>query len=308
MHYDCIIVGGGIAGLQAAIQLGRYSEHEVLVVDSGYGRSTLCRSYHNLLGFPEGVSGDELREKGRMQAESLGIHFAKDEITEAVQEKDGFLLTGKEGAIYRAGTLLLATGLLDRFPNVEGLVPCLGCSIYVCPDCDGYEVEGKKTVVLGAGEVGASMAFTLSQRTKDITYINHDKTELSKAATERLRNLGIGYEAEAIARIQVEGDGQIRGVELESGRLLEAERGFIAFGGNEVKSDLAKQLGVERLENNHVTADPRSRMTNVPGVWCAGDLGAHAEQVSVAMGDGSLAAIWIHKMLCIKKMAPQAGH
>ena len=73
-QYDSMIVGGGIAGLQAAIQLGRY-EHRVLVIDAGYGRSTLCKSYHNLLGWPDGVSGEELRRLGRLQAEKLGVTF-----------------------------------------------------------------------------------------------------------------------------------------------------------------------------------------------------------------------------------------
>ncbi len=74
MRYDCVIIGGGIAGLQAAIQLGRY-RHHVLVIDAGVGRSTLCRSYHNLLGYPDGVSGEHLRTVGRKQAEGLGVQF-----------------------------------------------------------------------------------------------------------------------------------------------------------------------------------------------------------------------------------------
>ena len=78
-------------------------------------------------------------------------------------------------------------------------------------------------------------------------------------------------------------------------RRLEGQYGFIAFGGNEVRSQLAKQLGVELLENKHMLVDPRSKMTNVQGVWAAGDVVAHAEQVTIAMGEGSQAGIWIHK-------------
>src|SRR6478735_7226633 len=115
-EYDCFIVGGGIAGLQAAIQIGRYG-HSALVADMGSGRSTLCRSYHNILGWPDGVSGEELRQLGRLQAERLGVTFVQDEIVQAVAKGrigDGFELWGKSGQGYEARTLLLATGLMDR--------------------------------------------------------------------------------------------------------------------------------------------------------------------------------------------------
>jgi thioredoxin reductase (NADPH) len=115
--WDSLIVGGGIAGLQAAIQLGRYGQ-SVLVIDSGYGRSTLCRSYHNILGWPDGVSGEELRTKGRKQAEALGVQFVLDEIVEASKEQGRFELVGKSGVRYQGQTLLLATGLMDRFPDL----------------------------------------------------------------------------------------------------------------------------------------------------------------------------------------------
>jgi thioredoxin reductase len=90
-NYDCMIIGGGIAGLQAAIQLGRYSVHNVLVIDAGYGRSTLCRQYHNLLGFPEGISGEELRSRGRTQAKSYGVKFVQDTVIEAKKREEQFL-------------------------------------------------------------------------------------------------------------------------------------------------------------------------------------------------------------------------
>jgi thioredoxin reductase (NADPH) len=319
--WDCLIVGGGIAGLQAAIQLGRY-EHRVLVIDSGNGRSTLCRQYHNVLGWPDGISGSELRRLGRMQAESLGVGFVRDEIVQAVSEdsqaasaasshpgsgdSNGFLLSGKSGAIYRGKLLLLATGVMDRFPEWSGLKPCLGSTIYVCPDCDGYEIKDKPTMVLGAGDVGAEMALTLSVWTKQLVYVNHERKPVKLKTLSRLNEYGIGYEAEEVDEIRSEGDGQFRGVILRGGKWLQAERGFIAFGGNEVRSELARQLGVERLENRHVLTDPRSKMTNVPHVWVAGDVGVHAEQVTIAMGEGSQAAIWMHKAI-LQMQLEQAG-
>jgi thioredoxin reductase len=320
VHYDCIIIGGGIAGLQAAIQLGRY-DHRVLVIDANDGRSTLCKCYHNLLGWPDGVSGEELRHRGRLQAERLGVSFCHDSVVEArkVESLHADLSIDREraaeaqhlsdsrhdsrfqircgsGAIYEAKHLLIATGILDRFPQLPGLVECLGISVYVCPDCDGYETKHRRTVVMGAGNVGANMALTLSYWSDDIVFVNHERAKVDGALLEKLSAKGIKYVEEPL--VEVEADKTyIKGVRFESGRRIEAERGFIAFGGNEVRSQIARQLGVHCLDNRHIVVDARTKMTNVPNVWAAGDVVAHSEQVSIAMGDGAQAAIWIHKHL-----------
>lgn len=296
---DCLIVGGGIAGLQAAIQLGRY-EHRVIVIDAGHGRSTLCRSYHNLLGWPDGVSGEELRRLGRLQAERLGVKFAQDEIVQAVQKGkvgEGFELWGQSGRGYAGRLLLLATGLMDRLPDVPGLKACLGLTVYVCPDCDGYEIRDKVTIVMGSGDAGAAMALTLSARTDRLTYVNHRQCAVQSKYLKAMEEKGIALVQEDIQEVISTEAGAFGGILLSSGKQLSAERGFIAFGGNEVKSDLARQLGAERMENRHIITDPRSKMTSVPFVWAAGDVGVHAEQVSIAMGEGAQAAIWMNRAL-----------
>ncbi|OPH61274.1 pyridine nucleotide-disulfide oxidoreductase [Paenibacillus ferrarius] len=303
-QYDSLIVGGGIAGLQAAIQLGRY-EHRVLVLDAGYGRSTLCKSYHNLLGWPDGVSGDELRRLGKLQAEKLGVSFVIDEVVQAVNKGkpgDGFELWGKSGKSYEAPTVLLATGLMDRMPELSKLKACLGLTVYVCPDCDGYEIRNRQTIVMGSGDAGAGMAVKLSDRTDKLIYVNHGHRVISKELLEQLRQKRVTYVLADIQEvIAEEAQGAFRGVLLANGERIEAERGFIAFGGNEVKSDLARQLGAERMENRHIMTDPRSKMTSVPFLWAAGDVGVHAEQVTIAMGEGAQAAIWMNKALTMLK-------
>jgi thioredoxin reductase (NADPH) len=294
--YECIIIGGGIAGLQAAIQLGRY-HHRVLVVDSNNGRSNLCRAYHNLLGWPDGVSGEMLRTLGRRQAESLNIHFIEDEVVDAEKKGAFFLLAGKSGQSYIGERLLLATGVKDRIPPIKHLIPCLGTSIYVCPDCDGYEVTNKKVIVLGAGETGANMAITLLYWTNDIIYINHDGEEIPEHLKKHLAEKNIHYIREKIEEILVNDKDVFSGVRLQSGKVVHAEKGFIAFGNNKVNTDLAKKLGVERLENKHILTDPRTKQTNVENVWAAGDVGVHSEQLAIAMAEGVQAAIWIHKSI-----------
>ncbi|WP_110932974.1 NAD(P)/FAD-dependent oxidoreductase [Paenibacillus bouchesdurhonensis] len=302
MAQDCIIIGGGIAGLQAAIQLGRYSAYDVLVIDDGVGRSTLCRKYHNILGWPQGISGEELRRRGREQAESVGIRFTQDRVITAARNDDGtMLLKGETGNKYEAATILLATGVSDRIPDIPGLVTTLGSSVYICPDCDGYEIEGKLTVLMGAGDSGANMALILAERTSMLTYVNHDASPISPKLMEQLRLEKISYIDEPIAEIRQGAEGQIEQVVLNNGTVLLAERGFIAFGGNQVHSELADQLGAKLSPNGHVESDPRSKQTSIEGVWVAGDVALHAEQATVAMGEGSIAAIWIHKALRQRK-------
>ncbi|MGG0737398.1 NAD(P)/FAD-dependent oxidoreductase [Niallia taxi] len=292
--FDCVIIGGGIAGLQAAIQLGRY-KHNVLVIDSGEGRSILCKSYHNILGYPDGISGTELRQKGRQQAKSLGVEFLSATATN-VEKQDDYFVIDTESGKYEAKRLLLATGIIDNIPPFAELYPCLGISVYLCPDCDGYEVKNKKTIVIGNGKVGANMALTLTYWTKELVYVNHGGEAIDEEVQKKLVEQNIPVIDKKIKKVEADGS-SLQGFTLDDGEFLEGEHGFIAFGGNIVKSELAKQLGVEILENNHIPVNGRTKMTNVENVWAAGDVVAHSEQVTIAMGDGSQAAIWIHKSL-----------
>lgn len=298
MIIDCLIIGGGIAGLQAAIQLGRY-KHSVLVVDSGIGRSTLCRSYHNLLGWPEGVSGPHLRRMGRRQAEQLGVRFIEDEVVRVERDDGGFALELKQDQAvrYRGRLLLMATGIMDSFPSLPGLVPCLGQSIYVCPDCDGFEIKDQKTAVLGLGNIGAKMALTLYYWTNDVIYINHGQKAIDGTLIDQLTERSIQVIGQEISEIVSDEAGNLQEIHFSGGNAVKVSKGFIAFGGNQVKTELAEQLGIERLENRHIVTDPRTKMTSVRHVWAAGDIGVHSEQLAIAMGEGSQAAIWMHKTL-----------
>ncbi|WP_085506459.1 NAD(P)/FAD-dependent oxidoreductase [Thalassobacillus devorans] len=295
-NYEAVIVGGGIAGLQAAIQLGRY-QHQLLVIDSDRGRSNLCRCYHNLLGWPEGVSGQHLRAIGRKQAADLGVEFLQDTVSDIKQERENFHIITYDDLNIRTKTVLLATGVVDRIPPVFAeLYPCLGVSVFICPDCDGYEVKDKQTMVLGTGNPGANMALTLSYWTEDLTYINHELRDVDEQLKNALEEKKITYIHQPVACVLKEGEA-VKGVILQNGEKVEASYAFIAFGGNKVKSELAKGLGVELHQNSHILVDNRTKMTNVSGVWAAGDVVAHSEQVAIAMGDGLQAAIWMHKII-----------
>ncbi|MCK6257264.1 NAD(P)/FAD-dependent oxidoreductase [Fictibacillus sp. KIGAM418] len=294
--YDCIIIGGGIAGLQAGIQLGRY-KHKTLILDSNNGRSNLCKNYRNILGWPEGVSGETLRQNGRKQAERVGVVF-KEQLALSMDKNAGvYLITTDQKEQLETKTVLIATGVMDRLPpDIANLKKCLGETMFICPDCDGYEVEDKKLIVVGSGQAGAGMAITLNYWTKDITFINHEQKELDESTLQDLKDLGIQHIFKPIKEILVKDDSIFEGVRFEDGEKIEGERGFVAFGGNRVHSELAEKLGVQ-LEKKHIVVNARTKETNIENVWAAGDVVAHSEQVTIAMGDGVQAAIWIHKRL-----------
>ncbi|WP_200894733.1 NAD(P)/FAD-dependent oxidoreductase [Bacillus alveayuensis] len=295
MIYDCIIIGGGIAGLQAAIQLGRY-QHDVLVIDSHSGRSTICRQYHNILGWPDGVSGNTLRTLGKQQAEQYGVMFVNDEVIN-IHKHHPFRLETKTEHVYFAHHLIFSTGVVDRIPeDLKEIIPCLGKSIYICPDCDGYEVLNKKVFIIGSGKSGATLAITLKYWTNDITYINHERIPLDEELQNSLQQNFIRYIPKKIKRVLAK-KGQFKGIELTDGETHFANHAFIAFGNNKVQSELAKNLGVSLNGNNHIIVNPRTKESNVQNVFAAGDVVAHSEQVAIAMGDGSQAAIWVHKRI-----------
>ncbi|MEH7226036.1 NAD(P)/FAD-dependent oxidoreductase [Bacillus sp. JJ1566] len=300
-QYEVIIIGGGIAGLQAAIQLGRY-KHKIAVIDSNDGRSTICRNYHNILGWPDGVSGETLRNLGKIHAERYGVSFIQNEAIKIDKHNNMFQIQCRGGDTFAAKRLLLATGVKDNIPSIKNIYKCLGISVYVCPDCDGYEVIDKHVIVIGSGKPGASMALTLAYFTSDITFINYDWNKLDYDVMNKFEEKGITHIQDEVEEIMLDKDtSDFTGVLLKSGSPIPGERGFLGFAGNEVRSELANQLGVERLENKHIIVDPRTKMTNIEFVWAAGDIAVHSEQTTIAMGDGMQAAIWIHKSLLDEK-------
>ena len=294
--WECIVIGGGIAGTQAAIQLGR-SQINCLVLDSKEaGRSNICKDYRNIIGWPEGVSGEELRQKGKQQASETGVQFMASHVKMITKKNDTFFVE-IENETHQTKTLLLATGVTDRIPDIPYLRECLGSTIYICTDCDGYEALNKKIMVMGAGDAGASLALSLLHWTDEITFINHEKTPISDDNLSKLTEHQIQYLEEEIESVAKEAEGSFTGVQLKNGEFLKADRAFIGFGGNQVHTELAKQIGVHIENNRHIKVDARTKETNVKNVWAAGDIVSHSEQATIAMGDATQAAIWINKRI-----------
>ncbi|WP_244877733.1 NAD(P)/FAD-dependent oxidoreductase [Halobacillus kuroshimensis] len=295
MKYDCIIIGGGPAGLQAAVQLGRYMR-SVLIVDAGSGRSSACRKYSNLLGFPEGVSGDTLRRRGLKHIEALGVTRVEEKVSRVHKSFTDFIVQTRKDRVYKGKSLLFATGIQDAYPYVPGLQECLGVSVYICPDCDGYEVKGKRTAVWGRGDPGADMVETIYYWTRDIIYVNHGAFPLSAEKRRGLEDKEIPV-YEAVVTDLIQHHGQVQSLRSSTGESWAVEKIFLAFGGSRPRTELAYSLGVIQDDKGHVLVEPRTKMTNIEGVWAAGDILMHSQLVSTAAADGAQAAVWIHKWL-----------
>jgi len=235
---DCIIIGGGIAGIQAAIQLGRY-KHDIIVIDSAQGRSSIAKAYHNILGWPDGVSGKQLRTLGRQHAEKFGVEFTDDTVISLEKKQDKFFIQTKNDREYQAKMIFLGTGITDNIPPIKNIYSTLGTSTYICPDCDGYEIMDKQTVVLGGGNTGAGMALTLLYWSKDIIYVNHLKSKIDDEYRDKLTANHIPVIEEEVCEVHVDDNQELTGIELVSGKIIRAEKAFTAFKGNKLNNDLA---------------------------------------------------------------------
>lgn len=306
--YDVVIIGGGAGGLQAAIHLGRYG-WKTLVIDKSKGRTFYTPMYHNLLGFPNGVSGLELLKKGQQQAKNYGVEFLMKIVTSIDVQGDHFLITAqrrKELIEHSneqidqiiAKKVIIATGIMDEHPDVPNVYHYAGYSIYYCPDCDGYELIDKKVVVLGRGNGGPSMAHTLLGWTQDLAVVNIQSDKpISETWLKTMVDDAIPVYTGKLARFVGEQRDIIEKVILEDGTEIPCEKVFSALGMQSVHSELAKGIGITKNDKGYIIVDPRTKETNVKGVWAVGDVVAHSQQVMIAIGEGAQAAIWVNKAL-----------
>jgi thioredoxin reductase (NADPH) len=292
---DCLIIGGGPAGLTAAIYLARF-HLKLRVVDAGSSRAALIPCTHNHAGFPDGISGEELIARMKAQAQKYGAAIEDGRVTRLDRGEGGFVAEWGSGPA-RARTVLLATGVTNRRPPMdeslhdEALARGL---IRYCPICDGYEVTDKKVGVIGSGARGVAEAVFLRGYTADITLIAPDRAlDLDPGDQATLRDLGI----RAI-------DGPCHAVAaLDDTIVVETPGGHQAFDslypalGSDVHSELAGQIGVALNPGSGCILVDGHQRTNVPGAYAAGDVVIGLDQISHAMGEGGVAATTIRNDL-----------
>lgn len=291
---DCLIVGGGPAGLTAAIYLARF-HLRVRIVDAGKSRALWIPTTHNHAGFPEGISGAELLSRMQQQARIYKAEFHSGIVSRITCDGGSFHADYGEGEI-RSRTVLLATGVVNRRPdiadNLHDEALKIGALRY-CPICDGYEVTDKAIAVIGTGERGLNEAIFLREFTKNVTLISPDDIHLLDEAMMRLAS---------DTQIEiVNGPGKIVGADSR-GVIIRCSQGDRLFDtaypalGSDVNNMLAKMAGAKCNDSGCIIVDSHQR-TSVPGLYAAGDVVIGLDQISHAMGEGGVAATSIRNDL-----------
>jgi thioredoxin reductase (NADPH) len=291
---DCLIIGGGPAGLTAAIYLSRFHLN-VKLVDDGNSRALWIPCTHNHAGFPGGISGADLLDRMRQQARSYGAKLARGKVSRLSQCEAGFEFEYGEGSAITK-TVVLATGVQNRRPHISEVLHAEALEkglIRYCPVCDGYEITDKDIAVIGTGERGTDEAIFLRGFTKNITLIAPGgQHELSAVERNKMSEYGIAC---------VNGPTLILG--MDGGKLLvETAKGILRFDsaypalGSDINSSLAQSVGAELGEAGCITVDNHQR-TSVEGLYAAGDVVVGLDQISHAMGEGGVAAVTVRNDL-----------
>jgi len=291
---DSLIVGGGPAGLTAAIYLARF-HLRVVVVDGGHSRAALIPRTHNHAGFPGGIAGTELLARMRSQSVHFGARHFAGEIDELAIDEGCFVArTGNTS--FQARSVVLATGVVNHRPPMaaaqhdEALARGL---LRYCPICDGFEVTDRRVGVIGKGSHGYNEARFLRMYTRDVTLISPD-AELALEAAERreLEQLGVGLIEGPCADLSISGDRLA--VPTPEGELL-FESVYPALGSF-VRSELAQRLGAKTTDDGCLLVDSHQRCS-VPGLYAAGDVVRGLDQISHAMGEAGVAATTVRNDL-----------
>jgi thioredoxin reductase (NADPH) len=324
---DCVIIGGGPAGLSAAVNMGRM-RRSVVVVDDRDGRSLWGQTNRNYLGFPDGIPAAEIRFAGRRQAARYGARFvhghvraaaavagserlyrvdlepcpqprrldaagrganaAHDlEVGRSIGERD---VTGPSRIVAR--TVVIATGVRDCFPEFEGWEQCVGRSLFWCINCDGFETVGHRVAVVGADEDAAQTALQLLEFTPDVTVVAGpgEGFQIEAARLADLAANGIAVHAAAVAEYRNR-EGRIEGLVLADATATPLDVDMVfQYHRPEARAEVAVMLGVDLDPIGQIVVDG-SQQTNLPGVYAAGDVThPHNHQISAAVHEGNEAA------------------
>ena len=299
---DVVVVGGGAAGLAATIALGR-SRRSVVLVDAGEPRNAPADGAHNVLG-QEGVPPLELLARGRAEAESYGVQIVDGRVTGVSGVVDNFTLEiDSTPQQVRARRVILATGLVDKLPDVPGVAQAWGHTVLHCPYCHGWEVRDQRIAVLATSENALHQVMLFRQLSDDVTLFLHDAPEPTEEQWEQLAALGVRVVTPRVERLLVDGT-QVRAVEVEGGRSFPVDA--VAVGPRFVaRTELYEALGGEKTLSpfgEQIVADPRGA-TAVPGVWVAGNSGDLMAMVAAAAASGVMAGAAVNGDLAVADLA-----
>ena len=294
---DCLIIGGGPAGLVAAVYLARF-RRRIMIIDAGHSRASLIPTSHNLPGFPEGIGGNAFLARMREQAARYGATVTPGLVEKLERREDGIFIARyaqeKESKTAQAPFVMLATGVIDIEPELPGLTDAIRQGyIRHCPICDGYEVIDQKVAVIGHGEKLLREALFIRHYTADLTVLSLGRDiGLGDADHRTLQEQGIRVIDEPIAEVCIE-NGKIAALRGHSGKMHEFDTLYSALG-TLVRSRLALDLGAECDQLGDLQVDGRRQQTTIPGLYAAGDVVNGLNQISVAAGQSAIAATSIH--------------
>ncbi|QNE33308.1 NAD(P)/FAD-dependent oxidoreductase [Sphingomonas sp. NBWT7] len=295
---DCIIIGGGPAGLTAAIYLTRF-HLDVALFDNGSSRAALIPCTHNHAGYPGGISGRDLLARMGEQARTFGLHRRLLTVTAIEPSDDAYTVrAGKER--FETRTILLATGVVNNRPKMDDPLHDAALAagkLRYCPICDGYEVTDRRVGVIGTGQHGMKEAIFLRGFTRDVTLIAPDAEHMLDP------ECAAALDAAGVTRV----DGPCGGYAIEDDRLaLDTARGRMAFDsvypalGSHIRSELALAAGARGTDDGCIVTDEHQR-TTLPGLYAAGDVVRGLDQISHAMGQAGVAATTIRNDLADRR-------
>ena len=303
---DAVVVGGGPAGLSAATWLARYRK-QVVVLDSGEHRNRWVDRAHGYLGSDPMAPAELLASAREDLARYPEAEVRPGRAVTARRRDDGNFVVGLEdGTEVEARRIVLATGVQDVFPDVEGFFEHYGCSVFHCPTCDGYEARDRPVVAFGWSEQVVGFALTLLGWARTVTVVTDGRRfEGDTRDRERLAAQGVRVlEGEAVA---LEGErGRLEGVRLRGGEVLDCELAFFSIA-HVPASDLDRQLGCRRTEEDCVAVDEQGA-TSVPGAYAAGDVTPGLQLVQVAAAKGTVAGVACARSLRGEGGIPEAWH
>jgi len=284
--YDVVVVGGGAAGLSAALVLGR-ARRRVTVVDAGAPRNAPAAHMQGFLS-RDGMPPAALLAAGRAEVTGYGVELVKDQV---VGIEAGFFVRLAGGQVLKARRILIATGVRDELPDIPGVRQRWGRDLLHCPYCHGWEVRDQPIGVLGTQPGSAQHAQLVRQWSDDVTFFVHTY-DLTSAERVQLEARGVRVVSGEVTRLVIEAD-RLTGVELTDGRLIPRTAVFIRPGSLPHADGLLTGLGCQVDTAGFVTVDATGR-TSAPGVWAAGNVAAPRAQVITSAGAGSAAAIAIN--------------
>ena len=294
MTYDTAIIGGGPAGLTAAIYLARY-RRKVVAFDRRGSRAALIPTSHNHAGYPGGIHGEDLLAAMRQQAAQFGAELRSGDIESIVAAAQAWHLSG-DGIDLTARPVLFATGTVNRYPDIPREVHDAALAagkLRYCPVCDAFEATGQRIAVIGAESHGVAEALFLRTYTDTITLFTLIACELHEKDRADLAKAGVDWDPRPVATYDFSGDGVRLG--FADGSHAEADTLYPALG-SDPNDSLIKQLGLRTSADDTILTDSHQRL-GLDGLYAAGDIVSGLDQISVAMGQAAVAATTLHNDL-----------